>query len=57
MKVAFIEDLERADTDRASRRLRKEKENESHLCLGSGVFTEDVGLVYMFCQASRNWSK
>ena len=26
-------------------------------CLGTGVFTEDCGLVYVSSQASRNWSK
>ena len=36
--------------DRASRRLGKE--SESHLCLRSGVFTEDCSRVHMSSQAS-----
>lgn len=47
--------MRRAVTDRASGRLRKEKEHESHLCLASVVFTEDGGPVYMSLQASRSW--
>ena len=42
-------------TDRASGRLGKEK--ESCLWLGSGVFTEDCGLMYMPSQIPRNWSE
>ena len=51
-----------------SGRLRKEKENESPLCLGSGVFIfyfflgggfiiEDYGLALVSSEASRNWIK
>ena len=34
---------------------QKGKKCESHPCLGSGVFIEDHGLVYMSSQESRNW--
>lgn len=41
----------------ASGRLRKEMVDESYLCVGSGVFTDNCGLVHMFSQAYRNQSK
>lgn len=52
-----MEDIERTDTDRASGRLRNEKENEFCLCWLSGVVTEDSGLVDVSSLASRNSSK
>lgn len=55
VRVEFTEDTERADTDGVSGKLGKER--ESHLCAGSGVFTEDGGLVYLSSQGSRNWSE
>ena len=45
---------ERAKTDGESGRLRKEKENASCFCLGSGVCSEDSRPVYESSQASRN---
>ena len=41
---------------RPSGRLGKELENESHLCAGSGVFTDNC-LVPLSPQAYRNWSE
>ena len=37
--------------------IQKGKERESHLCLGPGVFIEDGGLLYVYSQASKNWSE
>lgn len=47
----------REKIDGASGKLRKEMEDESHLCLGTGVFIDDCGLVHMSCQVFRNWSE
>lgn len=41
--------------DRASGSLRTDKERESLFDSGSGVFTEDCGLVYVPTQESKNW--
>lgn len=51
----FTEALERANKDRASGSLKKEKEHMPHVYLGSGIFTEDGGLRHVSSQASRNW--
>ena len=56
VKVEFIEEREREREreDRSVWKTGKEKEQESHLCSESGVFTEDSGLMYVSSQTSRN---
>lgn len=55
MRAEFIEDTERAGTDVASGRLRKERSRSFIFVQGLRVFTENGGLVYMTPQAIRNW--
>ena len=45
MRAEFIDDMERADTDGVSGRLRKER--SMSLCSKFGDFMEDGGLLYM----------
>lgn len=52
-----MEDIEKADTEGVSGRLRKERTMSLAFAQGQGVFTKKSGLVYVSPQASRNCLK
>lgn len=54
MGVELMEDIEKADIEGVSGRLRKERTMSLVFAQGQGVFTEESGLVYVSPQASRN---
>lgn len=53
-KAEFIEDIERADIDRHSMGLGKERSMNFIFVWGLGFFTEDGSLAYVSSLASRN---
>lgn len=58
MRGKFTEDLEIVQIENVWETWKgTHLESEFHLCLGSSIFIEDGGLVYMFFQESRNLSK
>lgn len=56
VRSEFTEGLEGVQVQTECLKTQKRKNKESRLCSGSGVFTEDYGLLYVCSQASRDQS-